>query len=216
MLQTVSWLNVWMAVSREKKNVNILEKFDSGVQHSNSLRTFAVICQNFGINKTSKHLTFEKWGHETKMRTRLIGQKCSFIKWVHLVPIRQPRIHILYKILKKWKSILLNLFNNITFQKRILDLIRLSEKVFIDGEHVSKLIEKYLTNSIVGYLHSQVALKIGRCVHQVGYSIPLFNFGIFMKHTCTKFWIFFEFFQNYKRYRNSFFCIWYTNLCVWR
>ena len=52
---------------------------------------------------------------------------------------------------------------------------------------MSKLIEKYLTNSIVDYLHSQVALKIGRCVHQVGYSIRLSNFGIFMKNTCTKF-----------------------------
>lgn len=57
-------------------------------------------------------------------------------------------------------------------------LIRLTEEVLVDGEHVSKLIEENLADGIVDKLHSKVSLQIGiddaRCLQRVAIGLAEF------------------------------------------
>jgi hypothetical protein len=66
---------------------DLLQKFDTCVQHANRVAVLTIIGQNFGINEVSKHLTFQETRHEPEMRSRLIRQKSRFIKRMNLVSV---------------------------------------------------------------------------------------------------------------------------------
>ena len=62
-------------------------------------------------------------------------------------------------------------------------LVRLIEEVLVDGEHVSKLIQEYLSDGVIRDLHAQIPLQI--VLDEAVFDIE--RHPIIDKHTCNKF-----------------------------
>ena len=133
------------------------QKFDASIENSERMGALSVVGQHFRVDESSKHLTLQETRKKRQMRSGLIRQKRGLVKRMHQISIRQPRFHILHK----QQHQMFEQFKKKCLQNgEIVYLIGLVEEVFVDGEHVSKLIQKDFSHRIIHYLHAQVALDV--------------------------------------------------------
>lgn len=120
------------------------------------------------------------------MWSRLVRQKGRFIERIHLIPVRNPRIQILYSYTSdSFKKTTFDQFANWKLWKLVSHLVRLIEKVFIYRKHVSKLIQEDLSNSVIDYLNFHVAFQVATNQRRLsigGIVIDTHSFSFFIKN----------------------------------